>query len=92
MIAWLRTRIDSFLGQGDAAVTVPPMDGALSPNTRLDRADLIAQIPTPNDIAQIVRVNPDLAAVIRRVIRDARIEVIKVLNAIVDVKAELMRW
>ena len=52
MIAWLRTRIDSFLGQGDAAVTVPPMDGALSPNTRLDRADLIAQIPTPNDIAQ----------------------------------------
>ena len=52
MIGWLRTRIDTFLGQGDAAVTVPPMDGALSPNTRLDRARLVASVPAPDDLAE----------------------------------------
>lgn len=51
MIAWLRTRIDTFLGQGEAAVTVPPMDGALSPNTRLDRARLVASVRAPDDLA-----------------------------------------
>ena len=51
MITWLRNRIDDFLGQGEAAVTVPPMDGALSPNTRLDRARLVASAPTPDDLA-----------------------------------------
>ena len=51
MISWLRTRIDGFLGQGEAAVTVPPMDGALGPNTRLDRARLVASVPAPDDLA-----------------------------------------
>ena len=71
MIGWLRTRIDTFLGQGDAAVTVPPMDGALSPNTRLDRARLVASVPAPDDLAEaggtvlfssgdtVFRLNPD---------------------------------
>ena len=52
VIGWLRTRIDTFLGQGEAAVTVPPMDGALSPNTRLDRARLAAAVPAPDDLAE----------------------------------------
>ena len=52
MISWLRTRIDSFLGQGEAAVTVPPMDGALNPNTRLERARLVASVPAPDDLAE----------------------------------------
>lgn len=30
--------IDNFLGRGDAAVTVPPLDGALRPNRALDEA------------------------------------------------------
>ena len=51
MIGWLRTRIDTFLGQGEAAVTVPPMDGALSPNTWLERARLVASVPAPDDLA-----------------------------------------
>lgn len=71
MIGWLRTRIDTFLGQGEAAVTVPPMDGALSPNTRLDRARLVASVPAPDDLAEaggavvfssgntVFRLNPD---------------------------------
>ena len=51
MIGWLRTRIDVLFGQGEAAVTVPPMDGALSPNTRLDRARLVHAVPAPDDLA-----------------------------------------
>lgn len=31
--------IDNFLGRGEAAVTVPPLDGALRPNRGLDDAD-----------------------------------------------------
>jgi hypothetical protein len=52
MISWVRSRIDAFLGQGNAAVTVPPMDGALSPNTHLDRARLVASILAPDDLAE----------------------------------------
>lgn len=38
MIGALRRTVDSLLGRGDAAVTVPPLDGALRPNRRLDEA------------------------------------------------------
>jgi len=39
MIAMISGTIDRFLGRGDAAVTVPPLDGAFRPNRRLDDAD-----------------------------------------------------
>ena len=38
MIAMISNAIDRFLGRGDAAVTVPPLDGAFRPNRRLDDA------------------------------------------------------
>ena len=38
MIAGLRRAFDNLLGQGEAAVTVPPLDGALRPNSALDEA------------------------------------------------------
>ncbi|MFN3293758.1 MAG: hypothetical protein ACK414_09930 [Gemmobacter sp.] len=38
MIAALAKALDNFFGRGEAAVTVPPMDGALRPNRRLDDA------------------------------------------------------
>lgn len=38
MIAALGRAFDSFMGRGEAAVTLPPMDGALRPNRRLDDA------------------------------------------------------
>ncbi|SFU19580.1 strictosidine synthase [Mesorhizobium sp. YR577] len=34
----LRDWVDRFLGRGDAAVTVPPLDGALKPNNLLEEA------------------------------------------------------
>jgi sugar lactone lactonase YvrE len=40
VIAAVRKRIDEFWGRGSAAVTVPPMDGALTPNSVLDQAEV----------------------------------------------------
>ena len=39
MIAMIAGALDRFLGRGDAAVTVPPLDGAFRPNRRLDDAE-----------------------------------------------------
>ena len=39
--------LDFFRGK---AVTIPPMDGALKPNTSLDDADLIAEVPSPDNL------------------------------------------
>jgi hypothetical protein len=36
-----RTLFDTFRGAGDAAVTIPSMDGSLRPNNLLDRADVV---------------------------------------------------
>lgn len=38
---FLKRWIDSFRGSGEAAVTVPSMDGALKPNRLLDQADIL---------------------------------------------------
>lgn len=38
MIAALSAWRDRFLGRGEASVTVPPLDGALKPNSRLEEA------------------------------------------------------
>jgi hypothetical protein len=39
MLGGVRRAWDNLLGAGDAAVTVPPLDGALRPNRRLDEAE-----------------------------------------------------
>lgn len=39
MIGSLSRAIDNLLGRGDAAVTVPPLDGAMRPNRALDEAE-----------------------------------------------------
>jgi hypothetical protein len=38
MIGKLRDAVDNLLGRGEAAITVPPLDGALRPNSLLDDA------------------------------------------------------
>lgn len=38
MIGGLSRALDNLFGRGEAAVTVPPLDGALQPNRRLDEA------------------------------------------------------
>jgi hypothetical protein len=46
----LRGVIDRFVGRGDAAVTVPPMDGALRPNQVLEQAAVVAEVHAPDNL------------------------------------------
>ena len=48
MVSFLRGWLDNFLGSGDAAVTVPPLDGALKPNNRLEEANPGLSTPAPD--------------------------------------------
>jgi hypothetical protein len=41
---------ENFRGGGEAAVTVPPMDGALRPNRRLETAPVVLAAAAPEDI------------------------------------------
>ncbi len=47
----LRNLSDRFLGRGEAAITVPPMDGALKPNRLIEDAELLATLDAPEDLA-----------------------------------------
>lgn len=48
---WLKDRFDRLRGTGVHAPTVPPMDGTLRPNTRLDAATVVHRIPEPDNLA-----------------------------------------
>ncbi len=52
MISALQRVFDNFAGRGDAAVTVPPMDGALRPNNALEEAALIEVAQAPDNLVQ----------------------------------------
>jgi hypothetical protein len=43
--------LDRWLGRGEAAITVPPMDGPLKPNRLLDEAEVVAEFAQPEDLA-----------------------------------------
>ena len=51
MIGALKRTWDNFRGAGEAAVTVPPMDGALRPNRLLEEAPVLLDITAPEDMA-----------------------------------------
>ena len=51
MIGALRRFADQFMGRGDAAITVPPFDGALKPNQLLEEAKIFATLDAPEDMA-----------------------------------------
>ena len=51
MIAALRDFADRLLGRGDATITVPSFDGALKPNQILEKAETLAQLESPQDLA-----------------------------------------
>jgi len=46
----LRGVIDRFVGRGNAAITVPPMDGALRPNQRLEEAHVVMEARAPDNL------------------------------------------
>jgi hypothetical protein len=51
MITFLKRRLDTMRGSGEAAVTVPSLDGALRPNQLLDRAEVVREVPAPDVLA-----------------------------------------
>lgn len=53
MIGTLSRRLDDLLGRGDAAVTVPPLDGALRPNRLLDEAAWRLSLPDVDGLAVV---------------------------------------
>ena len=50
MMGSVRRWIDGFLGQGEAAPTIPPMDGALYPNNALEEADVACAAPDADNL------------------------------------------
>lgn len=51
MTGLVRGAIDRLLGRGDAAITVPPMDGPLKPNRAIEDAETVAVFDAPADMA-----------------------------------------
>jgi len=50
MMSAVRNWIESYLGRGEAAPTVPTMDGALHPNTALDDCEAVLGIAAPDNL------------------------------------------
>jgi hypothetical protein len=51
VIGALRRTVDNFLGRGEAAVTVPVMDGPLKPNQLLESAGRVLTVPDLDNLA-----------------------------------------
>jgi hypothetical protein len=51
MIALARRKWDELFGRGDAAITVPIMDGAFKPNDSLERFSVLAELDDAADLA-----------------------------------------
>lgn len=51
MIESLRTLRDKLLGRGDAAISIPTLDGACKPNRLLEDAPVVATLDAPEDLA-----------------------------------------
>ena len=50
MLNPLRNALDRFFGDGRHAITVPPMDGPLVPNSELDTAQTVACLSQPDNL------------------------------------------
>ena len=50
MLKPFRDAFDRFFGDGRYAITVPPMDGPLVPNSELDAATVIARLSNPDNL------------------------------------------
>jgi hypothetical protein len=51
MIDTLKQWTDRLLGRGDAAITVPVLDGALKSNRLIEDAEVVAEFDAPEDLA-----------------------------------------
>lgn len=82
MIRALRRAWDNFRGSGEAAVTVPPMDGALRPNRLLEEARLCLSAEAPDDLAAGPRgVHFSSGATVLRLLEDGLAEVVATFDS-----------
>ena len=51
MIDALKQWTDRLLGRGDAAISVPVLDGALKSNRLIEDAEVVAELEAPEDLA-----------------------------------------
>ncbi len=51
MIDMMREWRDKFLGRGEAAITIPMLDGAFKPNRLLEDAKVLATLDAPEDLS-----------------------------------------
>ncbi len=51
MMETLRNLRDKLLGRGDAAISIPTLDGACKPNRLLEDAQIVATLDAPEDLA-----------------------------------------
>lgn len=51
MIETLKNLRDKLLGRGDAAISIPTLDGACKPNRLLEDAPIVATLDAPEDLA-----------------------------------------
>jgi hypothetical protein len=82
VIKALRRAFDSLTGEGEFSVTVPPMDGALNPNNRLEEASVVARAKAPNNLClfgerllfssegQILEIDPTAVEAMPRIYAD----------------------
>lgn len=53
MIAFLLNAFDAWRGARDHAITVPPMDGALSPNQIIEESPVVLAIAAPDNLVRL---------------------------------------
>ena len=53
MIAFFKNAFDAWRGSGDHAITVPPMDGALSPNQIIEESPVVLEIAAPDNLVRL---------------------------------------
>jgi hypothetical protein len=52
VITAIRRALNAFTGEDEFSVTVPPMDGALNPDNRLEEAALVARAEAPDNLCR----------------------------------------
>lgn len=82
MIAVVKKAFDNLFGAGEAAVTVPPLDGAFQPNTVLDTAECVVEQTEPDNLIEYGgRVMFSSGGSLMRLAADGRTEMLESFGA-----------
>lgn len=76
---------DRLRGSGDAAITLPPMDGALRPNNRIEEAELLVATEAPDNLVwHEGKVLFSSGSVLRALTADGRVEDVATADSTID--------